>query len=65
MREIYACHVIKQQRQAFTVIVERDARAAVPHLKRSDDVTAVFFPGGRSQVRSQLPADATLVQLKN
>ena len=65
MREIYACHVIKQQRQAFTVIVERDARAAVPHLKRSDDVTAVLFTARRSQVRRQLSADATLVQLKH
>ena len=57
--------VTSQQRQTFTVVVERDARAAVTHLKRSDDVTAVLFPGGRSQVRRQFTADTTLVQLKH
>ena len=57
--------VTSQQRQTFTVVVERDARAAVTHLKRSDDVTAVLFSARWSQVCRQFPADATLVQLKD
>ena len=65
----YACElpsdVTSQQRQKLTVIVERDARAAVTHLERSDDVTAVLFTARRSQVCRQLAADTTLVQLKD
>ena len=58
-------YVIARQQQTSTVIVERDTRTAVPHLKRADDVTAVLFTARRSQVHRQLPADATLVQLKD
>ena len=58
-------YVIARQQQIFTVIFQRDARTAAPHLKRADDVTAVLFTARRSQVHRQLPADATLVQLKD